>query len=326
MRERLRHVLRTALRVYLVLLVTAVLAEIALRAFDPRNLREDRSERSLTYDYDPELGWAPVPLSSSSITNERTVEVRHNSLGLRDIEFARDGRPSILFLGDSIVWGVDAEASERFTDLLRNRIASHSIVNAGVSAYGTDQEYLWLKRLWPKIEPAVVVLIFCTLNDRLDNTTNVRYGTTRKPWFAAEAEGALVPRGQPVPRSLQLYIRENWLVRHVRLVRFFVGGYVEIRYRQVQVPDPTERLVAQIRDFVAARGAKLLVALQLGDAEFGRYLEAEKIPYVSLGGAEAYPATTGAHWTREGHKVVAERIMGLLRENGIVGAGDAKAR
>jgi lysophospholipase L1-like esterase len=39
----------------------------------------------------------------------------------------------ILFIGDSFVWGVDAESNERFTDLLRERITRFSILNAGVS-------------------------------------------------------------------------------------------------------------------------------------------------------------------------------------------------
>ena len=45
---------------------------------------------------------------------------------------------------------------------------------AGVSGYGTDQEYLLLKKLWPQVKPAVVVLIFGTDNDRLDNSRSRR--------------------------------------------------------------------------------------------------------------------------------------------------------
>ena len=55
----------------------------------PRMLRDSSSERSLTYQYDPELGWAPVPNSSAVITNARTIHAQHNSLGLRDIEFVQ---------------------------------------------------------------------------------------------------------------------------------------------------------------------------------------------------------------------------------------------
>ncbi len=203
-----------------------------LRLIDLRVLREGTSERSLTYRYDPELGWSPVPNSSSIVTTARTIHAQHNSLGFRDIEVERDARPKMLFIGDSFVWGVDAEAEERFTDLLRSRLSSHAVVNAGVSGYGTDQEYLLLQRIWPTIQPAVVVLIFCADNDRLDNGTNIRYDGYQKPYFATNADGTLALRGQPVPTSRQLYIKQDSLVRHLWLARLAAFAYVEIRRRK----------------------------------------------------------------------------------------------
>src|SRR3984893_9717457 len=216
-RERVHRVLRSTCVALLMTLATLAAIQIVLRVIDLRILREAKSERSLAYGYDAELGWAPTPNSSSSVTTERTIHAQHNSLGLRDIEFERDARPTMLFLGDSFVWGVDAEAGERFTDTMRSRISSYTTVNAGVSGYGTDQEYLWLQRLWPKIRPEVVVLIFCASNDRLDNATNIRYDGYQKPYFATAPDGTLILQGQPVTKSRQVYIRENWLVRHLWL-------------------------------------------------------------------------------------------------------------
>ena len=52
-----------------------------------------------------------------------------------------------------------------------------------------------------------------------------------------------------------------------------------------------------------------------------RYLEAEQIPFVGFDGADFYPgAADGTHWTPDGHKLVAERVLGLMSENGIVPA------
>ena len=79
-----------------------------------------------------------------------------------------------MFFGDSFVWGLDAEADERFTEPEKPRIADSKILAAGVSGYGTDQEYPLLKKLWPQVKPAVVVLIFGTDNDRLDNSRGRR--------------------------------------------------------------------------------------------------------------------------------------------------------
>lgn len=321
-RARVREVVRSLAIALAVTIATLAGLEIFLRVADFRELREGIDERSLNYRYDAELGWYPAPNSSSVATNARTFHARHNSLGLRDIEPVPDARPTIMFLGDSFVWGLDAEVDERFSDLLRARVPSHQIVAAGVSGFGTDQEYLLLQRLWPKIQPAVVVLIFCTQNDRQDNSTNIRYEGYQKPYFATAPDGSLVLSGQPVPKSRLQAIKEVWLVRHLWLARLASAVYLKLRHPMLVVPDPTERLVGKLRDFVQARGARFLVGLQYRDPELIRYLQAERIPFVGLDGADFYPgAAEGTHWTPDGHKVVAERILGLLSDNHIVAAG-----
>jgi hypothetical protein len=318
---RLREVLRAVGISLGMTILTLAALEIFLRVADFRELREGTSERSLSYRYDAELGWAAVPGSRSVVSNARTIHAKHNSLGLRDIEFSLDAQPTILFLGDSFVWGLDVEAEERFTDLLRSRIPGYKVLAAGISGYGTDQEYLLLKRLWSKVRPAAVVLIFCTQNDRLDNSTNIRYEGYQKPYFATAADGSLVLEGQPVPKSRLQYVEEDWLVRNLWLGRLAAVSYVKIRHPLLHVPDPTERLVSKIRDFVEANGAKFLVGLQYDDPGLVRHLQANGIPFVIFEGAAFYPsASAGAHWTPEGHKLVAERVFGLLSENNLVEA------
>jgi hypothetical protein len=301
-------------------LATLVMLEIFFRVADFAELRETLTERSLAYDYDPELGWMPVPNSSGVIKTFRTTNYQHNSLGLRDDELAPDMRPTIVFLGDSFVWGLDSEADERFTNLLKTKIPDQNILAAGVSGFGTDQEFLLLQRLWPKVKPAVVVLIFCSANDRLDNTTNKRYFNYYKPYFAIQPDGSVESMGQPVPRSQLLYYKENWLVRNLWLARLATDAYVRLRYPEVHVPDPTEKLVGMIREFVEGNGAKFLVGIQDHDEGLVAYLEANRIPFVKLEGAPFYKEAIGAgpHWTPEGQKFVADRIFELLSANGII--------
>ena len=317
--NRVREAFRSACVSLGIALATLAALEIFLRVADFRELREGLNERSLGYDYDAELGWAPVPNSSSLVTTFRTTHFKHNSLGLRDEEFSLDARPTIMFLGDSFVWGLDSEADERFTELLKPKIPDYKILAAGVSGYGTDQEYLLLKRLWPKVEPAVVVLIFCAQNDRLDNSTNIRYDSYQKPYFATQPDGSVVLMGQPVPRSQLLYIKEDWLVRNLWLARLATNVYVRLRHPRLSVPDPTEKLVGMIREFVEGNGAKFLVGIQYRDEALVRYLEANRIPFTKLDGAAFYTGGGfGEHWTPEGHKLVAERVLGLLSANNIV--------
>ena len=320
-RGRHRQVLRSAGVLLGVAIATLAALEIFLRVADFRELREGVNERSLSYLHDADLGWSAAPNSSSVVTNARTIHVQHNSLGLRDIEFIPDARPTILFLGDSFVWGLDAEADERFTELLRPRVPGHKIVAAGLSGYGTDQEYLLLQRLWPTVRPAVVVLMFCTQNDRQDNSSNIRYEGYQKPYFVTAPDGSLVLSGQPVPKSRLQVIKEVWVVRHLWLARLAHAVYLKVRHPMLQLPDPTERLVSKLRDFVQANGGRFLVGLQYRDPELMRHLQAEQIPFVSFDGAEFYPGVAaGTHWTPNGHKLVAERILGLLSENNIAQA------
>ena len=302
---------------------TLLALEILLRVCDFRELRQGVDERSLGYQHDTELGWVPKPNSTSMVTNARTIHVRHNSFGLRDDEFVLDDKPTIMFLGDSYVWGLDSEAGERFSDLLKPKIRDYKILAAGVSGYGTDQEYLLLRRLWPQTKPVVVVLVFCAENDRQDNSTNARYEGYYKPYFTVRTDGQLDLHGQPVPLSRLQYFREVPAVRNVWLVRLAVSIYLTVKYPVLFVPDPTEAIVGNIRSFVEGNGAKFLVALNVHDENLVRYLKQSGIPFATLDGAEIYPSTrAGGHWTPEGQLFVRERMLGLLTANGIIARSD----
>ena len=100
----------------------------------------------------------------------------------------------------------------------------------------------------------------------------------------------------PVPWSRHLYFADNWLARNSWVARVAVSAYVLIANPPVTVPDPTERLIGMMRDFVESKGAKFLVGLQFREPRLEAALAAEKIPYVSFDGAEHYFGD-GDHWT-----------------------------
>ena len=326
-RSRGREAVLSIASILAVTLVTLGALEIFLRIADFRELRETLTESSLAYDFDAELGWAPVPGSTGTVVSFRTTHYKHNSLGLRDEEFTLDARPTIVFLGDSFVWGVDSEADERFSDLLKPRIPDYKILAAGISGFGTDQELLLLQRIWPKVKPAVVVLIFCGQNDRQDNVRNLYYFNYYKPYFATQPDGSLQLMGQPVPRSHLVYFKDHWLVRNLWLARVATNVYLRLMHPKVTVPDPTEKLIAKVRNQVEANGARFMVGIQYHDEALVRYLEANRIPFVKLEGAdyikEFKENVWGPHWTPEGQKDVAERIYGMLTANGVVRARPA---
>jgi hypothetical protein len=316
--ERARKVVREIFLQLLIIVVTLAAIESVLRVIDLRELRDGYGQGyPVVHRYDAELGWLPIPNSAGMFAGSRTISIQHNSLGLRDVEPARTDRPTVLFVGDSFVWGYDVEASERFTDLLRAELPGIEIVNAGVNGYGTDQEYLLLERIWSAFRPNIVVLNFTTSNDRDDNTHNMISDGYYKPYLAQDADGSWRFLGQPVPKSRQSYFIENPLVKNLWSARLAVTSYVYLRHPKIEVPDPTERLVGMMRDLVESRGAKFLVGLQFGDAKLETFLRAQDIRYASFEGAESY-MVQGNHWTPKGHALVADRVKALLFEAGVV--------
>jgi hypothetical protein len=298
----------------LIIAITLILAELTLQWLNPAYLRL-HDWAGLGYQHDVELGWSPIPNSTVVLSQPRTITARHNSLGLRDVELNSDSRPSVLFLGDSFVWGYNVEDHERFTELLRRELPEYRIVNAGVSGYGTDQEYLLMRRIWDAIKPAVVVLMFCVENDRADNSSNVRY-FSYKPYLRMTVDSNWEFAGQPPPKERRLRLKESNLARTSMLARLAISAYVEVRYRRVTVPDPTERLIGMMHEFVEARGARMAVGVQRDEPQLEAFLRSQGIPHVSFEGAELYDSSK--HWTPGGNRLVAWRMLTLFSEMGIL--------
>src|SRR4029453_16015749 len=117
-------------------IIVAILfsAELLLRVIDFSG--PSHFELGEAFQFDPELGWLPVPnAAAQQTTGNRTISAKHNSLGLRERELSDIAPHRILFLGGSFTCGYDAEVNERFSDLLQKELPQYGIVNAGVSGY-----------------------------------------------------------------------------------------------------------------------------------------------------------------------------------------------
>jgi hypothetical protein len=307
------------LRALLVLgsIIVAILfaAELLLRVIDVSG--PSRFELGEAFQFDPELGWVPVPNAAAQQTSgNRTISVRHNSLGLRERDLGDIAPDRFLFLGDSFTYGYDAEAEERFSDLLQKALPQYGMVNAGVSGYGTDQQFLLMKRLWNDVNPKYVVLTFCVDNDRDDNTSSYRYRKYHKPYFVRTPDGEWQVRGYPLPRPSRNDVTGTAWLEHFALARFAIDASRALRNREVIVPDPTEDLIGMMRRTVEARGARLVVGLQRHEPRLETYLQAQKIPYTTFDDAPGYPVA-GWHWTPEGNAVVAKKYLALFAEIGV---------
>lgn len=93
-----------------------------------------------------------------------------NSQGVRGEESGPKlpGQKRILFVGDSITYGLFVPQTEIFTTLLEKRFQEHhqnvQVINAGVNGYTPYNELKWIQTEARSFEPDLIVVVFC-LND-----------------------------------------------------------------------------------------------------------------------------------------------------------------
>jgi hypothetical protein len=241
----------------------------------------------------------------------RTIVAVHNSHGFRDVEDAGDGdKPRILFLGDSYLWGYDAEIAERFTDKLQAKHPEWRVSNCGISGYGTDQEFLLLQRIYDEYKPNVVVLVFCTENDDADNSWNYRHESYYKPYYTTNEHG-LQLQGIPVPRSERAFFLGHPVIFRSYLVRLFVRVYCKFTTPpRRHIPIPTFTIIQEMQKYLTARGTLLAVALTRKYPRLEAFLSQSGIPHVDFNEAEQYPLV--GHWTVQGNNSVFEAVDRFL--------------
>jgi len=295
--------------------VLALLLEIGLRTFFPA-LTPDRADN---YVYHPRYGWLPTPgLSGSIQTGSRRISFHNNALGFRDRDHDGDPRPKLLLLGDSFVWGYEVDQESRLSERLAELRPDLDIVNLGVSGFGTDQEFLLLQDVGPHFSPKIVVLVFNPRNDHADNSTNLRYGPYYKPYFRRTDDVAVpaILTGIPVPYSLAFRVLKHGVLQHVLTLQLaFRVFYDTVRPGSVSVPDPTVSILEEMSRFLAERGTALIIGTTQADDDVAQLARAQSLPYVDLASTHEF-ATSGNHWTADGHREAAERIAGVLARLG----------
>jgi hypothetical protein len=179
------------------------------------------ANRSMFFDYDPEVGWrcrADLDLRFAE-PGTCDVRVRCNSRGLRDREHALakpDGVRRVVVLGDSYAWGQGVENDQTVAAVLERALPGVETVNLGVAAYTSVQELVLFEEEGVRYAPDWTVLLFCD-ND-LDSNFDDKDG--RRP-FVASADGEeLRIANRPVPPAKTQPLTE-WLHHHSRLVLEF---------------------------------------------------------------------------------------------------------
>jgi hypothetical protein len=261
------------------ILFALFLSEVALRLIGFKPLYVS-PERDRFWKYDSLLGWAHQPGQEGIFETPqfRTV-VRINENGLRDrtrsYERQNDSE-RILVLGDSFAWGYGVEESERFSQLMEEELGIE-VINAGISGYSTDQEFLWYKNEGIKYESDLVVLVIAG-NDVGDNEQQLVSTIYYKPKFVIE-DGQLILTNYPVPKTTPQGKFVYSLSQRSALAFFLVQRYFDLlslygktKSGSDHVTSPvysindereafklTLALIDEIRDIAESRKAKFMI-------------------------------------------------------------------
>jgi hypothetical protein len=114
---------------------------------------------------DPKLGYKLKAGTFRFTVSESSIIFKVNSFGLRDDEKSLQN-PKIIALGDSQTMGWGVEQDQSFTQQLETKIGT-SVLNTGISSYGTAREYLIFKQI--QRDSCKVLVIQYSENDFFEN-------------------------------------------------------------------------------------------------------------------------------------------------------------
>jgi hypothetical protein len=331
-----------------VLAAVAIATELAVRAL---GIAPPLPDAWIRYSTAPHLAWGPAPHSTAAgmaPTGEFRFDLRHNSLGFRDVEHAvakPAGTFRILGLGDSFTYGWGADFEETYLHRLEAALEEGAagaprveVIKAGVARFFPEPERILLERLGRRLQPDVVIVGFIP-NDVLDTCMGLDA-------VAVGADGTLVNRPAATfgPAGVALY-RHSHAARivlrawtHANLFRrcgdyagvYRADGPYEAEWREVEAE------LGRMADIAAGIGARFLV-LHIPDIppwDDSRRYPAERLAAWAasrgVGFLDLLPALEAAasadpaplywrldpHCTPRGYAVIAEAATGYLRASG----------
>ena len=221
----MRKLLQNLAMVFFSLLFTLALLEGAARIF--------KLGTGLFWQPDDELGWVNIPDASGweSCYGECQIRVTINSQGLRDREIPYEkelGTTRILMLGDSTTAAMQVTLEDTFVKQLESELnentGSWEVINAGVNAYGTDNELLFYRLEGQKYEPDIVFLNMYLANDIYNNNLVLELrssGQSAKPYFILNGDGELELQNFPVENTTTFWTKVGtFLKKNFQLPRF----------------------------------------------------------------------------------------------------------
>jgi len=308
--------------VVLSLVVGLVLFELILRCFPPPPFIGP----SLTC-YDPTFG---VRLKKHFIAQRSSPDflctISMNDQGFRQKDEVIQGKPSILYLGDSFTMGYGVNDGEEYPALVKASLKTDGLqtVNAGVGNVGCSWMLRFLTTEAEQLKPRILVLEFFQDYPGRD---------TRDGLYIQDAEGRLQATQVPEPSLLRRY--QAWVEAIPVVADSYTFGVIRnFKMKLAQGRQTTHQDQADLKDDaltidlakVCLNWAKErnipTVAIFVGHDSRSNDLIREMFEHSGVktivipwsdARSDLYYATD-MHWNAQGHQYVANQLAPVLRE------------
>lgn len=154
------------------LVIFLILGEVLCKFFFPIP-KQKTSIHYGTCKVDSELGWITKENYSfqdsikSMSGDSYFINYQSEKIGFREYGNENANRKKVLFIGDSFTQAAEVSNDKVFYNLIGDSL-NIEVFAAGVSMYGTYQEYLLMNKFYNIIQPDLIIWQFCT-NDFIDN-------------------------------------------------------------------------------------------------------------------------------------------------------------
>lgn len=276
--------------------------------------------------FDAELGWIPRE-------NFRSAEVNIDSRGARGLQEDPPEKPvgtrRIVILGDSFTFGEGVSDADTYPAALERMLENVRVVNLGALGYGTDQQFLRLRRSAFAYDPDLVILGFFGPNVERNV---ISFRDAAKPRFELSGVGIRLV-GSPVPDPSTEWPSPLPLFRGIAWMETLGGRLLD---RTILAPrwEITRRILDAFADECRAHDVPLLLAFypdkhrsfnpDPSDTEIvvKAWADSRGIPFASVRPAfAALPHSEQAkifhgHWTPFGNRFVARQLAERLEAMG----------
>lgn len=131
-------------------------------------------------EFNMDLGWTPIANRNTIAFGDKVLS--SNSMGFRSDE-VDNSKDHILILGDSVAWGYGVGDNETISYYLQRYLDedynNFQVLNLGVSGFGIDQYYLYLKKNIDELNPKKIIIIVYAGNDFDESGRDSLYGKSK---------------------------------------------------------------------------------------------------------------------------------------------------